>query len=58
MKNLLMTKSNDLMSETFRGHTSRPCNKTGKHFNLVVDFFMPIKVNKDDECCKLICIDI
>jgi len=31
MKNLLMTKSSDLMSETFRGHTSRPYNKTGKH---------------------------
>jgi len=35
IKNLLMTKSSDRISETLSGHTSRPYNNTGKHLLLI-----------------------
>jgi len=34
MKNLLMTKSNDLNSDKFNEHTSKPHNNTGIHLLL------------------------
>ena len=35
MKNLLMTKSNDRLSDFVNGHASRPYNKAGMHLLLI-----------------------
>ena len=38
IKNLFITNSSERKSDTVRGHTSKPCNSSGKHCHTVTIF--------------------